>query len=99
MEYNNLPVLHIDTSEALAELCAGLASRPYLAIDTEFHREKTYWPQLCLVQIKSEETLALIDALAVKDLSPLKALLLDESTTKVFHAASQDMEILSLIHI
>ncbi len=89
--------LYIDTAEALAELCTQLRTRPYIAIDTEFLRERTYRPELCLVQVKHEELLACIDTLAIDDLSALSELLLDQSVTKVFHAASQDLEIFYLL--
>lgn len=84
----------IDTAEALAHACERLANQPYLAVDTEFVREKTYYPVLCLIQIASPQTCVCIDPLAIDDLSPLAALLLDNHTTKVFHAARQDLEIL-----
>ncbi len=89
--------LYIDTSEALEQLCTALRERPYIAIDTEFLRERTYRPELCLVQVKHEELLACIDTMAIKDLSALVTLLMDERVTKVFHAASQDLEIFYLL--
>jgi len=85
--------LTIDTDEGLAALCGELATVPYLVLDTEFLRERTYRPQLCLVQIKHEHVLAIVDTLAIDDLSPLVALLLDEAIEKVLHAGSQDLEI------
>ena len=84
---------YIDTVEALEAFCASLQSKPYIAIDTEFLRERTYRPELCLVQIKHESFLACIDTIAIKDLSSLNDLLLNTAVTKVFHAASQDQEI------
>lgn len=88
---------YIDTPEALAVLCTALRTRPYVAIDTEFLRERTYRPELCLVQVKHKELLACIDTIAIDDLSALSELLLDESVVKVFHAASQDLEIFYLL--
>lgn len=88
---------YINTTEALRTLCTALRSRPYVAIDTEFLRERTYRPELCLVQVKHEDLLACIDTIAIDDLSALSALLLDESVVKVFHAASQDLEIFYLL--
>ncbi len=88
---------YIDSAEALTTLCKELRKRPYIAIDTEFLRERTYRPELCLVQVKHEELLACIDAIAIDDLSALSELLLDESVVKVFHAASQDLEIFYLL--
>jgi len=87
----------VDTDDALVLLCESLATRPYLIIDTEFLRERTYRPELCLVQIKHEETLACIDTLAVKNLQPLFNLLHNRAIEKVFHAASQDLEIFYLL--
>lgn len=89
--------LYIDTTEALEELCKALRQRPYIAIDTEFLRERTYRPELCLVQVKHEELLACIDTLAIDNLDALSELLLDTRVTKVFHAASQDLEIFYLL--
>ena len=89
--------LYIDTTEALVELCAALRQRPYIAIDTEFLRERTYRPELCLVQVKHEELLACIDTIAIKELDALIELLMDKEVVKVFHAASQDLEIFYLL--
>lgn len=83
----------IDSAATLAELVARLRRCAWLAVDTEFLREKTYYPKLCLVQVAIPGTVACIDPLAIDDLSPLLELLLDENVTKVFHAARQDLEI------
>ena len=84
----------ITDTDALAEFCALAAQEEYLSIDTEFMREHTYYPKLCLVQIGLREKAAIIDTLAEGiDLSPLFALLQDKNVTKVFHAARQDLEI------
>jgi ribonuclease D len=84
----------ITESAALAEFCARQRTAGFVAIDTEFMRERTYWPILCLVQVAGSEEAAAIDALAPGiDLAPLLALMADESTLKVFHAARQDIEI------
>lgn len=85
--------LFIDTPEQLQELAAELAASDWLAVDTEFIRERTYLPRLCLIQICDGRTAACIDPLALKDLAPLKTLLLDPNIVKVFHAARQDQEI------
>lgn len=84
---------YIDTPEALNALCGKLAAAEWLTVDTEFVRERTYFPQLCLVQIGSPEHLACIDPLRLDDLTPLFALLRDPGITKVFHAARQDLEL------
>src|SRR4029453_1798793 len=86
----------ITKSDDLAEFCGGLEHAPFITIDTEFLREKTYWPILCLVQIAGPETdqVAAIDTMAPGlDLAPLAALLKNTKITKVFHAARQDVEI------
>jgi len=91
------PYLFVDTPEMLATLCKQLLAKPYIVVDTEFLRERTYWPQLCLVQVKVDDILACIDARVIKDLSPFVDVLLDPDITKVLHAASQDMEIFYLL--
>ncbi|HEU4820997.1 MAG TPA: ribonuclease D [Qipengyuania sp.] len=85
----------ITTTEALAELCARLSQSEFVCVDTEFMRENTYWPELCLVQIADENEAAAIDPLADGiDLAPLLDLLVDnEDVLKVFHAGGQDVEI------
>ncbi|MEX2298696.1 MAG: ribonuclease D [Dongiaceae bacterium] len=84
----------IRDSVALAEFCARQRGAEFIAVDTEFMRERTYRPQLCLVQIAGPETAAAIDPLAEGiDLQPLYDLMADPATIKVFHAARQDFEI------
>jgi len=84
----------ITDSVALAEFCAGLASADFITVDTEFMREKTYWPVLCLIQIAGPKGAAAIDPLAPGiDLGPVLALMTDARVLKVFHAARQDVEI------
>ncbi|HUZ74366.1 MAG TPA: ribonuclease D [Stellaceae bacterium] len=84
----------IADSDALAGFCRRQAGQGFIAIDTEFMRDKTYWPILCLVQIAGPEEAAAIDPMAEGiDLAPLFALLRDPDVLKVFHAARQDIEI------
>ena len=84
----------ITDSAALAEFCERQQTADFVAIDTEFMRERTYWSVLCLVQVAGPHEAAAIDALAPDiDLRPLLALLADQRTLKVFHAARQDIEI------
>ena len=91
------PVFISDTA-SLAALCARLANEPFVTIDTEFIRERTYWPELCVVQLGGVADVAVIDAQADGiDLAPLGALLANESVVKVFHAARQDVEIFLLM--
>jgi ribonuclease D len=84
----------ITRTEDLAAACAKLATSPFIAVDTEFMREQTFWPRLCLVQIAGGETEVLIDSMAPDiDLKPLFDLMVDETVLKVFHSARQDVEI------
>lgn len=87
----------ITTTEELAAVCARLRQQDFVTVNTEFIRERTYWPELCVVQLAGEDEVALIDALAPElDLAALGALLADQAVTKVFHAARQDIEIFVL---
>jgi ribonuclease D len=84
----------ITETAALAAFAAEAGKAPYVAIDTEFMRDTTYWPKLCLIQAATPEAAAIIDPLADGiDLSPFHKLLADKHITKVFHAARQDIEI------
>ncbi len=84
----------ITTTSELAEACARLAKHPFVAVDTEFLREETYWPNLCLVQMAGPDEALIVDPLAKGiDLAPLYGLMADKSTLKVFHAGRQDIEI------
>src|SRR5215217_2230893 len=84
----------ITTTEELAETCARLARHPFVTVDTEFLRESTYYPKLCVAQMASTDEAVVVDALAPGlDLAPLFALMADERVVKGFHAARQDIEI------
>ncbi len=84
----------IKDSGALAAFCEGLCDADYITVDTEFMRESTFWPKLCLVQVAGPEDEAIIDPLADGiDMSPLYDLIADEGVLKVMHAATQDIEI------
>lgn len=85
---------YVDTGADLADFVAALARADWFAIDTEFLRERTYYPKLCLIQIATPDLIGCIDPLAIDDLSPLYAVLNDARITKVMHACSQDLEIL-----
>src|SRR5215469_7943874 len=81
-------------SAAVARFCLEQKSVGFVAVDTEFMRERTYWPILCLVQVAGPESAAVIDALTPEiDLTPLLTLMAEPSILKVFHAARQDIEI------
>lgn len=84
----------IQKNEELKNFCKKLKKHPFITVDTEFIREKTYWPRLCLIQLASAEDAACVDPLAEGiDLSPVFEIMQDESIIKVFHAARQDIEI------
>ncbi len=91
-------MITITTTEALAEYCARAAQHPFVTVDTEFLRERTYYSRLCLVQLampaEGDDAAVLVDPLAKGlSLEPLYDLFRDESVVKVFHAARQDLEI------
>jgi len=87
----------ITTTDELAAFCKPLADTEFIAVDTEFMRERTYWPKLCLAQVAGPDDAAAIDTLAEGiDLAPLDELMLNPKVLKVFHAARQDLEIFYL---
>ena len=86
-------ILYIDTASELEGLCGALHNADWIALDTEFLREKTYYPKLCLLQIATPDSVACIDPLALDDLSPLLDIIYNERITKVMHSGRQDMEI------
>jgi ribonuclease D len=89
-----MTVLFIDNASQLDAFCQQIAGSEWLTVDTEFLREKTYYPQLCLIQVANEDLIACIDPLAIEDLTPLLTILYSPETTLVFHAARQDLELL-----
>lgn len=95
---SNTDTQYIDTQAGLDAFCKQLRSAEWIALDTEFLREKTYYPKLCLLQIATPETVACIDPIALDDLSPLLEIIFDEGITKVMHSGRQDMEIFFNIH-
>ncbi len=92
------PIDIITTTDALAKACETWGRDEFVTVDTEFLRETTYYPKLCLIQVAGQEHAALIDPLAKGiDLAPFYALMANETVLKVFHAAKQDFEILYLL--
>ena len=85
---------HVDDDGGFADVLGQLADEPIIGLDTEFHREKTYFPQLALVQLAWPGRIALVDPLSV-DIAPLGDILAGPCTT-VIHAAGQDLEVLGL---
>ena len=89
---NAIPI--ISTTDGLARICRELAKSEFVAVDTEFMRQSTYWPYLCLIQIASPEAEAVIDPIGDGiDLAPFFELMANPAVIKVFHAARQDVEI------
>ena len=90
---HNSEDLYIDTPQALAELVEALAGESWLALDTEFLRERTYYAQLCLIQVATPNLVACVDPLRLPNLAPLLGVIHDQAKTKVLHSAHQDLEI------
>lgn len=85
---------YIDTTEKLLHFVREASTASVLAVDTEFIRERTFFPQLCLLQLATDQRSVIVDPLALDDLSPLKELFLSPHIVKVFHAGDQDLEII-----
>lgn len=84
----------ITSTQDLIDCCSRLAAHDYVAVDTEFMREQTFWPDLCLIQLAGPDTEVIVDPVApALDLKPFYDLMADNRVVKVFHAARQDIEI------
>ncbi len=88
------PFQYIERAEQLAAVAADLETEAEVALDTEFMRDRTFYPRLCLVQLATERQAWCVDPLAIEDLSPLETLLADPGRLKIVHAARQDIEVL-----
>lgn len=86
--------MYISTPTDLTAFCERAAAHASVAVDTEFLRERTYHPRLCLVQVATPEECAVIDPLELEDMAPLASLFANPAVTKVFHACTQDMEVI-----
>lgn len=86
--------MYISTSDELSAFCERIGNEPVIAVDTEFLRERTYYPKLCLVQVGTPTEIGAIDPILIEDLSPLAHIFADERVTKVFHACGQDLEVI-----
>ena len=82
----------IDDPQALAEFLAHVKTQPLFAFDTEFIGEETYWPKICVVQLATAKRIALVDAIAIQDLTPVYELVCDEAHLTLVHAGGQDLE-------
>ena len=87
-------IQYINTQEQLDQLCERMKKEPWLALDTEFLREKTYYPKFCLLQIATPEWVACVDPLALPSLTVLFETIANPAIIKVFHSCRQDMEII-----
>ena len=87
------PFDYAQTQQALADVCEQLDDAQFVAVDTEFVRESTYFPKLCLIQLATDKLTACIDCLADLDLTPLLAQLLDRDVTWIVHSGRQDIEV------
>lgn len=85
--------VYVDQPESLRQLCETLSTETVFALDTEFLREKTYYAQLCLIQLATPSLIACIDPIRIQDLSPFFEILYDPTKLKVMHSARQDLEI------
>ncbi|MFW5447659.1 MAG: ribonuclease D, partial [Methylophagaceae bacterium] len=92
-----MTVQYIDTEADLIQFCQQIANSTWITVDTEFLREKTYYPQLCLIQVANDDHIACIDPLAISNLEPLLELIYNPEVTVVFHAARQDLELFYLL--
>jgi len=92
-ENSMTPIQYIDTIEQLAVLCEQINREPWIALDTEFLREKTYYPKFCLLQIATPDWVACVDPLALPDLKILFEAIYNPKIVKVFHSSRQDLEI------
>jgi len=88
-----MDIVYIDTNEALALYCDTIRLSKVICIDTEFHRETTYYPELALIQISNGADTCCIDPLTITNFKPFLSLLTNSSVTKVLHASGQDLEI------
>jgi len=88
-----MTIEYIDKPEQLPELCSRIQQAPWVALDTEFLREKTYYPIFCLLQIATPEWVVCVDPIALPDLSELFSVINDPKIVKVLHSCRQDLEI------
>ncbi len=93
----NTMTFYIESTDELKTFCAELHDGSWMGVDTEFMRERTYYPEPCLLQLSGDAGIACVDVIAIDDLGPLKEVLLREDIVKLMHSCSQDLEIFHLL--
>jgi len=94
---NNNETFYIESAEELKAFCTELQKGSWIGVDTEFMRERTYYPEPCLIQLSGDAGIACVDIVVIKDLTPLKEVLLRNDIVKLMHSCSQDLEIFHLL--
>ena len=94
---NNNKTFYIDSAAELKAFCAELQNSTWIGVDTEFMRERTYYPEPCLIQLSAEAGIACVDVVTIDDLTPLKQVLCRNDIVKLMHSCSQDLEIFHLL--
>ena len=94
---NNNETFYIESADELKAFCTELQKGSWIGVDTEFMRERTYYPEPCLIQLSGGAGIACVDIVVIKDLTPLKEVLLREDIVKLMHSCSQDLEIFHLL--
>jgi len=94
---NNNATFYIESTTELKAFCAELQNGSWIGVDTEFMRERTYYPEPCLIQLSGNAGIACVDIVALEDLAPLKEVLMREDIVKLMHSCSQDLEIFHLL--
>ncbi|GMR05655.1 MAG: ribonuclease D [Gammaproteobacteria bacterium] len=94
---NNNRTFYIESTTELKTFCAELQNGSWIGVDTEFMRERTYYPEPCLIQLSGDAGIACVDIVVINDLAPLKEVLLREDIVKLMHSCSQDLEIFHLL--
>ncbi len=94
---NNNETFYIESADELKTFCTQLQNGSWIGVDTEFMRERTYYPEPCLIQLSGNAGIACVDIVVIKDLAPLKEVLMRTDTVKLMHSCSQDLEIFHLL--
>ena len=94
---SNNKTFYIESAAELKALCTELQNGTWIGVDTEFMRERTYYPEPCLIQLSADAGIACVDVLNIDDLAPLKEILCRSDIVKLMHSCSQDLEIFHLL--